>query len=374
MSRLPKSLAIVTAFYPPAVGGVERYSQEFARTAIGMGVKVNVITTSSTLHKPEAMIEEGINVLRIPAKHIPLGGSSFPIPTGGMKEASELLKCDVVMAHTRFFLTTPIAAALADKRIHVLDHGSGPLRSSLPFAIASMCYEHSITLALRLFRPTFYGVSSDSVRWLRRFRIRAAGVIPNGIAARSEYPQRDAASFNHPIIFFAGRLLPDKGIRELLEAIDMVAEYGPRCDFRIAGPGPLAPEVKRFADNRSYVTYLGPISPEQVAEELQRATLFVNPSYYPEGMPTIVLEAGGAALPVVSTPRGLTDVIDDGATGWLVEPRSSSALAHVLLSVLDQPEEAIRRGRALYDRIQLRFTWPAIVETFLRHVSSGAAA
>ena len=64
-AEMPSSLAIVTAFYPPRAGGIERYAQGFARAARRMGLHVNVVTTWSKT-KPELIVEDnGMNVLRV---------------------------------------------------------------------------------------------------------------------------------------------------------------------------------------------------------------------------------------------------------------------------------------------------------------------
>ena len=141
---------------------VERYAQEFARAAVEQGVTVNVVTTASVRRCEVRVEDNGVNVLRLPARRVSISGSYFPIPTAGARQMAAFLQCDAVIAHTRFFLTVRIMAAglcaLRGKRISVFEHGSGPLRSQKTFVMASMGYEHAITLLFRLFAPRFYAV------------------------------------------------------------------------------------------------------------------------------------------------------------------------------------------------------------------------
>ncbi len=176
MSGAIRSLAIVTPFYPPHVGGVERYAQEFARAAMEIGLSVNVVTTDSVKRPVESTEDGGIRVLRLPAHNIPVMGSHYPIAPSGWKNGEPFLDCDVVMAHTRFFMTTLLAARITArrrKRICVVDHGSGPLRvSPRPLALASLVYERVATAALKRLSARFFGVSRASTDWLREFKRR----------------------------------------------------------------------------------------------------------------------------------------------------------------------------------------------------------
>jgi glycosyltransferase involved in cell wall biosynthesis len=364
-----ESLAIVSPFYPPSVGGVERFSRAFAREAAARGVRVNVVTTAAVRTPQIAVEDEGINVLRLPAWYVPVAGSSFPIPRAGMRALGEYLDCDIVLAQTRFYLTTLLAAAIASRRgrrICVLDHGSGPLRSGSAFAAASLAYERAVTAALKRFSPDFFGVSAASVAWLEHFGIRGAGELPNGISPRAQMPARSAAPGSKTVVFFAGRLLPEKGVRELVEGVERLAAAGLDIELRIAGEGPLAAWLVQRAATHPFLTALGRLEAAGVAAEMERATLFVNPSNYAEGLPTILLEAGCAALGVVSTPRGGGgELVRDGETGWLIPLGEASSIATALEDAIARPQEAIRRGAALFALVQSRYTWPAIVGSFL---------
>jgi glycosyltransferase involved in cell wall biosynthesis len=369
-----RSLAIVTAFYPPAVGGSERYSQGFARAAVDLGLTVNVITTAP-IRKPDVVVEDnGINVLRIPALHVPIQGSYFPIPIQGTRLVAEFLHCDVVIAQTRFFLTSLAAAILARSwggRICVVEHGSGPLRSVSLFTLATSAYERAITAALKCFSPKFFAVSDASADWLRHFGINDARVLPNGIAPRATRPLRDVSAFAKPIVLYAGRLFPEKGVIELVDAVEELALSGQPIELRVAGRGPLSSLLRSRAVKSEVLTYLGSITPGEVAAELDRATVLANPSNCYEGLPTVLLEAGAAALPVISTRRGgSSEVIRDGSTGWLLDEGTVECIASCLADVVSQPKEANRRGAELFKLVQERYTWPSIVRQFLGDLES----
>ena len=316
-----KSLAIVTAFYYPHVGGIERYTQEFARAAVDLGVSVNIVTTAAASHPSESIDEAGARVLRLPALNVPMMGSHYPIALAGWRRAAELLECDAVLAHTRFFMTSIVAAMLLARRgrsICILDHGAGPLRTS-PRALALLAslYERGATTALKRLSANFFAVSDASARWLAEFGIAGAAILPNSVAESGPPRRREWTSTENITIFYAGRLLAEKGVLALAEAVDILAAGGRRVELRIAGEGPLSHALERRASSSESLTYLGRISPSQVQRELALASIFVHPSNLPEGLPTVLLEAGSAGLPVISTPfGGSSELIQSGHTGW----------------------------------------------------------
>jgi glycosyltransferase involved in cell wall biosynthesis len=368
------SLAMVTPFYPPHVGGVERYVQEFARAAITVGLSVNVVTTDAGRTVTEAVEDGRIRVLRLPARNVPIMGSHYPVALSGWRRARDFLDCDVILAHTRFFMTTLAAANVtrdSGTPLCVLDHGAGPLRSSPTIlALASLAYEHAATALLKRLKPKFFAVSAASAAWLRTFGIYEAEIIPNSVSPRPAPPQRRAVDVGGTIVvFYAGRLLREKGILELVEGVNLLRGKGRDVELRIAGDGPLAQSLTTLASKNRSFSYLGRIAPERVEDELERATVFVHPSQLPEGLPTMLLEAGRAGLPVISTPfGGSAELIRDGQTGWIIPSGDAECIAHALEGVAAQPWEASRRGIELFRLVQENYTWPTTVRKFLRYL------
>ena len=287
---------------------------------------------------------------------------------------SDFLNCDVIMAQTRFFPTTLLAATLASrmgKRICVVDHGAGPLRSAPAFARASMLYEHLITSALKSFSPRFFAVSSASAGWLKQFGIQGASIVPNGIAPRESLPSFEGWPGKTITVFYAGRLLADKGVRELIDGVALLVKRGRRVELRIAGAGPLSPWIEQRALRCSFLKYLGAVPEEVVEAELAHSSIVVNPSNLREGFSRLLLEAGSAGLPVISTPFGACgEIIRSGETGWLISRGDPQQIADCIESVLADPDEARRRTKALFNLVQERYAWPVIVRTFLESSTS----
>jgi len=188
-----------------------------------------------------------------------------------------------------------------------------------------------------------------------------ASTAPDRAGVRAEFGWPDDA----PLLLFAGRLAPQKGVDDLLSAIDLI-QYGlPGLRALIVGDGPLRAQLEatarafrldamvRFAGHRDDVPRL-----------LAASDLLVLPSLY-EGLPNVVLEAMRLARPVVATAApGTTEVVDDGRTGLLVPVRDPPALAQAIRTVIHDPELARRLGDAGRARVAAEFRLDAMIGQF----------
>jgi glycosyltransferase involved in cell wall biosynthesis len=142
-----------------------------------------------------------------------------------------------------------------------------------------------------------------------------------------------------PRILYLGRLFPRKGHDDLLRGFAEIAQMHPAARVVFAGSGDIAntralAELLGVADR---VEFLGWITGERKAAELARAAIFALPSHQ-EASPVSILEAMSAGTPVVATNvGGIPDVVHDGITGLLVEPRNPVMLGRALNALLDDP-------------------------------------
>ena len=140
-------------------------------------------------------------------------------------------------------------------------------------------------------------------------------------------------------VLAAARLLRDKGIIEYLEAAELLITEGYGVSFLLAGPfdydSPTALEEDfvRARCSSIGVEYLGNV--EDMPSLLQTLDLFVYPSYYPEGLPKILLEVAAAGVPVITTNHpGCRDAVINGRSGLLVKPRDVNGLKEACVLLL----------------------------------------
>ena len=172
---------------------------------------------------------------------------------------------------------------------------------------------------------------------------RHVRVIPNGCDAATFHLRDRAQARNElgiaagaEIVIYVGRLVAEKGLRELIEAMRALAATHPQSELVLVGDGPLRAELDLAAANLpGRIRQTGALPPERVATWLAAANVLALPSYS-EGHPNVIVEALACGLPVVATPVGGIPEVVDATCAILVPPRDSAALARGL-------DEALRR-------------------------------
>ncbi len=199
-------------------------------------------------------------------------------------------------------------------------------------------------------------VSGFAVEFLRREYPEAAGKISrvyNGI----ELGRFTSADFGTepPLVLSIGRLIEKKGFADLVEACRLLHERGVGFRCEIIGEGPLEAALRgqiEGAGLTSMVALTGPLPQSEVIQRLARANVFALPCVTEkeggmDNLPTVIMEAMAAGLPLVSTPiSGVPEMVRDGQTGLLVPEHAPTALAAALADLLTQPEQARLLGAA----------------------------
>ena len=158
-----------------------------------------------------------------------------------------------------------------------------------------------------------------------------------------------------PLIGIVGRLSPQKGHSDLLQAISILRQTR-SIHLLIIGSGPLEGELRQKSADlglQDSVHFLG--SRSDVFDILPHLDMMVSSSWW-EGFPTVLLEAMALSVPVVATDvSGSRDLVKTGETGILVPPHAPALLAEAILRSLNVPEEDSTHGvdgsspgRALY--------------------------
>lgn len=169
-------------------------------------------------------------------------------------------------------------------------------------------------------------------------------------AARDKLEARRALGLpaDRRILLHLGRLVPEKGIAELLLAFDRLGE--PAGLGLFVGGGPMVPAIAARRDCLA----VGVQPNEKVPLYLRAADVLVLPSYS-EGMPTVLVEAGACGLPIVATAVGGIPELLGPDRGWLVPPRDVAALAAALRSALHDTAAAGARAARLRDHVLARY-------------------
>ena len=230
---------------------------------------------------------------------------------------------------------------------------------------------------------------SEAVReaWSRRGLPRALiEVLPNGVdveglaAPRPGSRHRLRAELGvgegEPLALVVAALRPGKGLETLVAALARLAASGRALRCVVAGDGALRTSLERDSAARGApVRWLG--LRRDVPDLLAAADLFVLPSER-DALPTVLLEAMAAGLPVLTTPvGGIPEIVADGETGVLVPAGDPEELAAALGRLAG--DEGLRRrlGAAGQRRVRERFsleTWMERLETVYRRAAARGEA
>ena len=355
-SDTPRVVHIVPAYFRKVegvLGGAERYALELARA---MSRRV-----PSTLYsfgpKAERFRIDDLEVrifrttMHVRAKHRnPVSLAMLPTLRG----------FDVIHCHQRNMIFASLSAAcgrLLGRRVFVSDLGGGAWDIS------------AYVSTERLFRGHLH-ISEYSRSLADREGDPRHRVIMGGIDVDKFSP--DPAVRRGDAVLFVGRLLPHKGVIDLVDAVDpdMPLEIiGQPYDDRYYA------DLMRAAEGKS-VTFRHDCDDAVLVDAYRRARVVVLPSVYqdryggktlvPELLGQTLLEGMACGAPAICTGvASMPEVVEDGVTGFIVPPNDPAALGAKLRYLRDHPDEAARMGAAARRRVVDHFTWDRVVDRCL---------
>lgn len=195
-------------------------------------------------------------------------------------------------------------------------------------------------------------------------------------------------------LLFVGRVSPEKGVHVLLDAFKNVLGHHPDAHLKIVGPQVSAPlefilpfnKDSKFKDlaslySGSYrsrlrdqlpsnlasqVSFIGNVPHSQLINYCQDADVFIFPLVWDEPFGIPIVEAMATGVPVIATRvGGITEIVEEGKTGLLVERGEVTALADAILSLLSDKAGRKSMGKAGRQRAIELFSWERIVENLL---------
>jgi glycosyltransferase involved in cell wall biosynthesis len=374
-------LLIVSPYFPPHVGGLEGYVSDLndALLAYGGVERITVFTPMLPAEAGAEAVESRSDrylVLRYPAfELIP----NFPIPKlwtpafWRSVRISGAREHDVLLSHTRFFLTSALALAWS-RAVHRpllhVEHGSDYVQLSRSWMKgAARIYDHGLGRLLLRRADAVVAISYAAAAFVRRLAARDAVVIHRGMwPAQLDVPpdgQVLERARGRCVVTFAGRLIDGKGVPDLLRAFAAVA--GIEALACIVGDGPRRAELESLARELGIserVVFLGYVPEARARAVIRASDIVVNPSYT-EGLPTAVLEAALMGKAVLATDVGGTpEIVSDGDSALLVAPRDVEALRARLEQLLADKRLRERLGDAARAQARGGFDWQACARQY----------
>lgn len=361
-----KKKVLITAFdFPPQWGGVASYSWELANYLHSNNYEVLVVTKK----RPQT-IQADFKIVEL--KLANSGLVSFPIMSVHL---FRIIK-DFLPDHIISTLWLPGAAAvfLTQKL----------LRRSLDYSIvvhAMEIIESQETLKKRFrsklsfIKQSCFSAAKNCFcvsRFTKELLLstlsidaKKVHVINNGVNPKNFNIASIEKAHDFPLILTACRLIPNKGVDEMIKAMSTIHKEFPKAHYIILGDGPdrdrLAKLIK-LLNAENYITLKGKVDHKSLQEHYQKAHLFVMLSrkqkHYVEGFGLVFLEAALHKTPSLGgLSGGIPDAIEDGKTGWLVDPYHSQKIEEKLLEILKDQKTLLQMGEFAQKMTLENRTW-----------------
>ena len=336
-----------------------------------MGHVVHVVTKRVEGLPREEMVQ-GIHVHRCVRTSTlgPLFGLSFVF---GVIRALRRLRLEIDLVHTHQGLWEAVSVGLARPWLGGRVPTIVQPASSGYYGEAEELLRTKGSKFLRqsiLRNSAFVAISADIERQWRALGVPESKMtrLASGVDARHFRPGPSAVESDlrpRPRVMFTGRLHPQKNLDVLLEAWpEVVREI--RANLVLVGWGPERDrlmEKARGLGMAEFVQVVGPVS--DPAEHLRAADVFVLPSLA-EGMSNSLLEAMATGLPcLASAIGGNQDLIEEGKTGFLIDPRDPSAWARKITHILHNPQISQSLSMAARGKVEEDYALERVVSRYL---------
>ena len=356
-------LIFATPFYPRK-SGLGNYVLALSKQLTKKGHDITILCYDT--EKTERYFEklDKINIFRVKTKTIL---NAYHI--ANKKHLRDTLKrldekkFDLIMTNTRFFESSLIGMNYAKKRkikwIHI-EHGTSFVQTNNPIIWAgSRLFDLTIGKKILDNAKTIVAISKDVKQFVQKIsKNNNIIVIPNGIEFKTSTQHIHKEKIKN--IVFVGRIIYGKGIQDLIKSIKNLDIH-----LTIIGDGPYLGNLKKLTSTlkiENKITFMGELKREKVNKILPSFDLFINPSYS-EGLPTTVLEAGMAGLPVIATDVGGTrEIIINRKTGILIKEKNLNDLKKAIIFMINNKKERKKYTKNSKKLIKNNYSWEKIIE------------
>ena len=311
-----KTIAIFSGYYLPHLGGVERYTYNLAKKLNELGYRIIIITSKYNSDLKEIEENEYAKIYRLP---------TFKIFADSLIEHGS----------THFTVNNRILDKFGE------------------------IYEHILTNSIKKNIKDFYGVSGKCMEWLKHFNIEAKGIFYNSIdtSEGERYKSYINKSKDRIEITYIGRMIEEKGVLKLISAFKQLEKKYKNIELNLAGSGSILQKIIEDNKNENNIKILGKISHDEVLKLLGKTKIFVNPSAFPEGLPTSILEAGMMKCAVIATPMGGTkEIISNDDIGYICGFETYQ-IQEKIEKLIKNENEVLKLSNNIYDIVSKQFSW-----------------
>lgn len=261
------------------------------------------------------------------------------------------------------FIAGTLAAKLLGKRVLWTDH------ADLKHIWKNINVWHKnpvgkLVYISALFADEIIAISKSEMKLISDNLSKNSGVkkkirlIYNGSHDKIElYKSRKYNKFTY---LFAGRLVTDKGLGEIIDAFNKLSALEDNVQLQIVGDGPEANRFRKLAAINKDIHFLGHKSDPY--QSMINADVFVYPSYH-EAFGVSLVEAAMLKLPIIATEvGGIPEIVEDNKTGLLVKPQDSESLYKAMKRLYEDKDLAKSLSRNARLQFEDKFNFDEIVK------------
>jgi glycosyltransferase involved in cell wall biosynthesis len=368
-------ICLVNALFRPFAGGIEKHMYELSRGLADLGVDVTVVTGRIN-DLPEGEDMDGIRVRRVPCWAIkapffyppPLVLSpGFPFH---LKKIDDHENFDLFHLHNRFFIDFNLAllyARLKRKPFVMTAHNPRPKHVASPLGALGTSYDWLIGRWTFVLADRVIAVSDWAKQDIAKYGVDKEKIetIHNGVNVGEFKPLggENKHDGHGPMLLFVGRMVRQKGIPYLIEAMPLVLKRHPDARLLLIGRGSALESLKKKARAMGLdgsVVFSGYMEEDELKEAYGACDVFALPSTV-EPFGIVIVEAMASGKPVVCTDSGgVKEIVADGVNGFIVPPGDPGALAARICQLLSDEGLRGRMGKAGRGIAEAKFDWKAI--------------
>lgn len=206
-------------------------------------------------------------------------------------------------------------------------------------------------------------------------RCKKEDLLPGSGVNLEKYAPLPYPSDDRFVFTYIARVMKTKGIDEFLEAAAAIRKDYPEAEFHICGfYEDDYKDIIENAEKEGTIHYHGLVKDVRPYEEISHC--IVLPTYHPEGVSNVLLEAAACARPIITTNRpGCAEVVDDSVNGYLVKEKDARDLTEKMRAFMELPWET-RRDMGIAGRIKVEkeFDRQIVVRKYLNCIQNVKAS
>ena len=371
----------ITPFFFPSIAGIENYVYNLSDHLSNKGHNITILTVNTEKVQKEEIISKNVSVYRCSLNfryHKGLVSIEF------IKRILSANDYDMYHVHIPFPLGLEIAVVAS--KFHniplVVTHHGEYTKGNVLYSLISSTYSKICrTISLKyadwiVFLTQSY---SESLKLNKKIR-KKIKIIKSGVDTQRFSTTNDGATLRKKygftdrdkVVLFVGSLSlynRYKGVDYLIKALSGIRSADGNIKLVIVGRGELVSELKELAKQlklENEVIFATSVSDEELPYYYAMCDVFVLPSISgPESFGIVLLEAMASGKPVIaSNLPGVKDVVKEGITGYLVEPKNVEQLGQRILKIMEDVEHGKKLGENSRKVIIEEYQWTNIVEEF----------